>query len=331
MQNTIASIPQLEACLGLASLGVKMKIIDHLDGAAAGWIAASSIAFLGLAGPEGPRVTLMGGAPGFADVADPGALAVPRAAVDEAGELSPGQGAAVLFLIPGLGETLRASGRISAVGERIEIAVEECFVHCAKALIRSDFWNGTTADSSDAASFVNASRFLALATMDEDGRVDVSPKGDPAGMLIRMEEGRATLAERPGNRLAFGYRNMIGQPRVSAVCLIPGSSSVVQLQGRAHLTSDEEVRSAFVVEGKTPILATVIEDAEPALRTSGTLERAALWSADQPAPQIDPAETFVAHVKLNKARGATATLMRLAVNRGLVAKGLASNYRTDLY
>jgi uncharacterized protein len=331
MQDTIASIPQLEACLGVASLGVKMKIIDHLDPAAARWIAASPIAFLGVAGADGPQVTLMGGAPGFARVADPSTLVVSRLAVDEAGDLSPGQGAAVLFLIPGLGETLRASGRVRAVGEAVEITIEECFVHCAKALIRSDFWNGASAAPSDAAAFVNTSRFLALATMDEDGRVDVSPKGDPAGMLIRMHEGRATLAERPGNRLAFGYRNMIEQPRVAAVCLISGSSSVVQLQGRAHLTSDEEVRSAFVVEEKTPILATVIEDAEPALRTSGALERAGLWSGDQPAPQIDPAETFVAHVKLNKARGATATLMRLAVNRGLVAKGLASNYRTDLY
>ena len=332
MQNTIASVPQLEACLGVASLGVKMKIIDHLDRAAARWIAASPIACLGLAGEAGPQVTLMGGSRGFAEVADPATLTISGDAIDQTSGLQPGQGAGVLFLIPGIGETLRANGRVRAVGDTIEIAIEECFVHCAKALIRSDFWTGTSAPPPpDAAAAVDASRFLALVTMDREGRIDVSPKGDPAGLLIRSNEGRATLAERPGNRLAFGYRNMIDQPLVAAVCMIPGSTSVVQLQGRAHLTSDEDIRSTFVVDGKTPILGTVIDGAQPVLGTSRALERAGLWSVAQPAPEVDPAETFVAHVKLNKARGAQATLLRLAVNRGLIAKGLATNYRTDLY
>lgn len=333
MPDAISTLQELEACVGVAGLGVKMKIIDHLDAAAAKWIAASPIAFLGLEQADGPRVSAMGGARGFAAVTGKKTLTLPRAAIDEPGELSVGQGAGVLFLIPGLGETLRANGRISAVREdAVEIGVEECFVHCAKALIRSDFWAAqqNTAPA-DGAALVNASRFLALATMDAEGRIDISPKGDPAGLLIRLDGDRATLAERPGNRLAFGYRNIVEQPRIAALCIIPGAEDVAQLSGRAQLTTDEQIRSAFVVDEKTPILATLIEGLEPRRYASAAVARAALWPGPHPVPEIDSAETLVAHLKLNKESGAQATLLRLAANRGLVAKGLESNYKTDLY
>ena len=220
MNDVISTIPELEACVGVAGLPVKMKIIDHLDEEAARWIAASPLAFIGLGGADGPRVRLAGGSAGFARAASKAVLSVPLAAIDAPGEVAAGQGAGVLFLIPGIGETLRANGRIQAVtGEALEIAVEECFVHCAKALIRSDFWTPTDATApAGAAAFVDGARFLALATMDREGRIDISPKGDPAGLLIRMEGDRAVLAERPGNRLAFGYRNMVEQPQVAQKC-----------------------------------------------------------------------------------------------------------------
>jgi predicted pyridoxine 5'-phosphate oxidase superfamily flavin-nucleotide-binding protein len=333
MPETISSIAQLEACIGAAGLPMKMKIIDHLDAAAAGWIAASPVAFVGLATGEGPQVRAAGGPAGFAAVKDAATLSIPLAAIDAPGPLEVGRGAGVLFLIPGLGETLRANGQIKALDETtLEIAIEECFVHCAKALIRSDFWNAAPGPAPGGpAAFVNAARFLALATMDSRGRVDISPKGDPAGLLIAMQGERATLAERPGNRLAFGYRNMIEQPAVAALAIIPGAGAVAAFRGQAHLTTDEAVRAAFVVDGKTPLLATVIEGAAPVLHASPALQRAGLWTAAHPAPAVDPAAALVAHLKLNKARGPAATLLRLATNRGLVAKGLETNYKTDLY
>lgn len=330
---TISSIPELEACIGVAGLPVKMKIIDHLDASAARWISAAPLAFVGFGSADGPRVCVAGGPAGFASVRDAGTLALPLDALDAPGALEVGQGAGVLFLIPGVGETLRANGRVTGLTETtVQIGVEECFVHCAKALIRSDFWAGGGAGApEDGAAFVDGTRFLALATMDAEGRIDLSPKGDPAGLLTRMDGTRVTLAERPGNRLAFGYRNMIEQPRVAVVGVIPGAGTVVSFTGVAHLTTDEQVRAGFVVDEKTPILATVIEGAEPVVIRSVALARAGLWKGAASAPVIDPAATLVAHLKLNKARGATATLVRLATNRGLIAKGLESNYKTQLY
>lgn len=333
MSGTISSVQELEDCIGVAGAPVKMKIIDHLDATAAAWIAASPVAFVGIGGTDGPRVRLAGGPAGFARAADKARLVIPWDNLDDPSAVTAGQGAGVLFLVPGVGETLRANGRVAAVGaDGLEILVEECFVHCAKALIRSDFWAGEAPDApADEVGFIAETRFLALATMDAQGRIDISPKGDPAGLLIRLAAGRATLAERPGNRLAFGYRNMIEQPHVAALAVIPGLSQIATFTGRAGLTTDEDTRAGFEVDGKTPILATVIEGVRPLIGESAALGRARLWGEPTATPTIDPAATLVAHLKLNKAQGMQATLLRLAANRGLIAKGLESNYRTQLY
>ncbi|MBI1198631.1 MAG: pyridoxamine 5-phosphate oxidase [Phenylobacterium sp.] len=332
MTSEIATIAELEACVGVAALPVKMKIIDHLDPQAQAWIAASRLAFVAVGGETGPRVSIAGGDPGFAETPDARTVRVPLERLDDARDLAPGQGAGLLFLADGVGETLRANGRVKAVATgAVEVEIQECFLHCAKALIRSDFWTASAADAPpDIPAFLAATRFLALATMDGSGGVDISPKGDPAGRLVRGDTGRVILAERPGNRLAFGYRNILQRPEVAALCIVPGATAVTILRGRASLTSDETVRAAFAVEGKTPVLATRIDLGAAERRESPALARAEPWTGGRKAP-IDPAAVSVAHVKLNKAQGVPATLVRLAINRGLVAKGLELNYRTELY
>ena len=329
--ETITSVKALEDRIGVAGLGVKMKIIDHLDETATGWIAASPFVFLGIGGEDGPTATAAGGAAGFVTPTSAG-VSIPLNAIDDLGGLTVGVGAGLLFLAPAVGETLRANGRVTAISETaVEITVEECFVHCAKALIRSEFWTGgQPAAPVDPTAFMESCRFLALVTMDRSGQVDVSPKGDPAGLLVRMRDDRAILAERPGNRLAFGYHNIIEQPRVAAFAIAPGGSQAAVLRGRAVLTADDDLREAFVVEGRTPILATVIETDRVTVASSKALEKAGLWSG-LPASGVDPAAALVAHIKLNKTQGVEATMLRLAVKRDLVHGGLQSNYKTDLY
>ncbi len=333
MTDTIMTVAELEACIGVSSLGTQMKIIDHIDSGAAAWIGAAPLAFVGFAGRGAPALTLAGGAPGFASVTDTGRLTLPRGALDDGGLGAVGDGAGTLFLVPGTGETLRVNGRVSAVtAEAIEIAVETCFVHCAKALIRSDFWTAPVTEApNDAAGFLAASRFLALASADGEGRADVSPKGDPAGSLVRLQDGIATLAERPGNKLAFGYRNMIARPAVAAIALVPGSTMVAVICGTARLSTDEAVRNAFIVDGKAPILATQIGESAPVLRESAALRAAALWPAIATSAAIDPAAVLVGHVKLNKAKGEMADAIRAGVARDGVAQGLAHNYKHALY
>src|SRR3546814_7338336 len=123
--------------------------------------------------------------------ADPATLSIPCAAFDDPDLLEPGRPFASLLLIPGIGETLRINGRVEAMtGGEAHIAIADCYAHCAKALIRSAFWQAEpgAAPTGDAAAFAAATRFMALATVDPHGAADISPKGEPAGS---MEIGRA--------------------------------------------------------------------------------------------------------------------------------------------
>ncbi len=341
--HQIRDTSALEACIGTASAAVSQKTIDYLDAGARGWIAASPLVFLGVGRPDGPAITLGGGAPGFAEAVDESRLRIPLALMDRGDLAREGLGTGLLFLVPTIGETLRVNGRITAIDRgHIEIAVDECYIHCAKAIIRSAFWQPATATGSAAAAHVTsemadtahlaASRFIALATVDVEGRCDVSPKGDPEGSSIRVNGDAAWFADRPGNRRADSFRNILSQPRVALAALCPGSTRVAMLHGVARLTTDERAREAFAVRDKAPKLAVAIEQPVLTSYDSASLARAALWPAVPPVERIDGAAMLTAHIKLNAARGLKARFVRTAVSvPGLVQRELDRDYKTNLY
>ena len=84
-----------------------------------------------------------------------------------------------------------------------------------------------------------ATPFCLMATSDADGRCDVSPKGDPAGQLVHViDDTTIAIAERPGNRRADGYHNILANPHVGLIFLIPGRGDTLRINGRARLVSD---------------------------------------------------------------------------------------------
>jgi uncharacterized protein len=335
MDGRIGNVAALEACIGRTPGSMHVKVIDHVDAGAQRWLAASPLMVAGFGTRNGIAISLGGGKPGFVGVAGAARLRLPAALLDNPDFASEGQGFAGLFLVPTIGETLRINGRVANVeGGAITIAVEECYVHCAKALIRSDFWCATPQPvvPSEAAQFLAASRFIALATIDSNGRADVSPKGDPAGTMIRLSEGSAWLADRPGNRRADSFRNILTQPHVAIAALIPGTTGIGLISGEARMTSDESARAGFTVQGKVPLLVTSIERPRAQIRESAALERAQLWPVRAPAEAIDPAAIMISHVKLSKERGLQAAIARTAVSvPGLMRRGLAYDYKTNLY
>lgn len=328
----ITDAEQLERHLGRAGAARDVKVIPYLDDGAQAWIAEAPLVFVGCSSTSGPRVTIGGVEDGFA-APSADTLPLPRDALDDGDLARIGDGVGTLFLIPGLGETLRVNGRVRAVeAGTIEVAVEECFVHCAKALLRSDFWEAPpTVAVADPVGFLNASRFMALATADADGRADVSPKGDPAGRLIQAEGGEAWFAERPGNRRADGYRNLLTQPRLAATLLVPGSTTVARLSGRAEITDREDVRERFTVKDKAPLLATRIAELQVDLRESEALRRARPWQP-RTTPRINGGEVMAQHVRLNRTGGLQAAAARAMVSvPGLMKWGLKSDYKRNLY
>ncbi|MEX5212920.1 MAG: pyridoxamine 5'-phosphate oxidase family protein [Nitrospiraceae bacterium] len=335
MHDAIETVTALEACVGKVTGPRDLKVIDHLDEGALRWIAASPLGFTAFGDGEDIGLTLAGGPPGFARPVDALRLRLAATALDEPNLARIGRGVGALFLVPKIGETLRVNGRIAAVsGGEIEIAVEECYMHCAKALLRSNFW--ATSPQSDVPDnlldFLTASRFMVLATVDRQGRTDVSPKGDPQGALIHLQHGRVWFADRPGNRRTDSFRNILVQPRIAAAMLIPGCTRVTMVSGMAWLTTDAAVRAKFAVSGKTPPLVTCIEQPTPVIFESHALAQPRLWPAVLPREFLDPAAMFAAHVKLSKAQGLRAALARKALSvPGLMEMGLQRDYRRNLY
>lgn len=331
----IDTIAALEGVVGKTPPPMRLKVIDHLDAGALRWIGQSPLMFAGFGADGSIGVTLAGGAPGFA-AGDAREMNLPLAFVDDPALARPGAAFGALFLLPGIGETLRVNGRVTDIeADHVRIAVEECFGHCAKALIRSELWAAQPAQApDDPAGLVSASRFMALATIGAQGHADLSPKGDPAGCMACLDGDVLWFADRPGNRRVDSFRNIVEHPDVALALLVPGARRIAVVRGRARLTTDEAARARFAVKDKTPLLAIRVEIEALALHESAALARANLWPVDEQS-DIDPAKLFVEHIKLNRAGGVGAALARASLSvpgvTGLLKKGLDKDYRDNLY
>ena len=96
-------------------------------------------------------------------------------------------------------------------------------------------------------SFITAAPFFLIATSDADGNCDVSPKGDPAGSVRILD------------RRIDGHRNIVANPHVGLIFIIPNVDETVRLNGRAFLTADPDLLAAMTVQNKAPKLATIVE------------------------------------------------------------------------
>jgi predicted pyridoxine 5'-phosphate oxidase superfamily flavin-nucleotide-binding protein len=208
MNKPITTAAELEAVVGKTPLPMTLKVIDHLDEGAQRWIGFSPVAFTAFGKASSVAVTLAGGNPGFASTSSH-ELRLPIALLDDPSLARPGVAFGSLFPLPGITETLRVNGKVAEVrNDAIHITVEECYGHCGKALIRSDFWTAApiTAPPPDISAFVAECRFMALATTDAQDRADLSPKGDPAGTMAHLEGSELWFDDRPGNRRVDSFR-----------------------------------------------------------------------------------------------------------------------------
>ncbi len=333
--SCIRDVETLEAVVGKVPGPLDLKVMDHLDDSAQRWLGLSPLLFVSFGSGARIGITLGSGAPGFVSATDPKRLRIPVASLDDAVLAQPGDGCGTLMLLPGVPETLRVNGRVAAIDNGvIELAVDECYLHCAKALIRSEFWAAAPRAGvpHETAAFLAETRFMALATLDADGRADVSPKGDPAGALLQQHEGAVWYPDRPGNRRVDSFRNLLTQPRLAALALIPGTHRVAVLGGHATITTGETMRQAFSVRERVPKIVTRVDTPTLVLRDSAALARLAPWPLTTPPADIDAAAMFVAHVRQSTARGVQASLARAALKvPGVMQKGLDHDYRNNLY
>ena len=129
--------------------------------------------------------------------------------------------------------------------------------------------------------FIERSPFLCLATSAADGSCDVSPKGDPAGFVRILDDHTLLLPDRPGNRLADSLRNVLENPHVALLFVIPGVTDTFRVNGKAEIVTDPELLELCAVEGKAPTLAMRIEIEQAYTHCSKAFLRSNLWDPER--------------------------------------------------
>jgi uncharacterized protein len=125
--------------------------------------------------------------------------------------------------------------------------------------------------------FIERSPFLCLATSGADGSCDVSPRGDLPGFVRILDDMTLLMPERPGNRIADSLRNIVANPRVGLLFVIPGVGESFRVNGRATLTTDVELLAPSAVEGKAPKLGILVDIEEAYTQCSKAFLRSYLW------------------------------------------------------
>jgi PPOX class probable FMN-dependent enzyme len=125
--------------------------------------------------------------------------------------------------------------------------------------------------------FIARSPFLLMATSGADGRCDVSPKGDAPGFVQVLDERRLVIPERPGNKRLDGMLNMLSNPHIGLIFLVPGREETLRVNGRASVTRDPLLLERCVAHGKVPLVAIGVEVEQCFLHCPKAFIRSRLW------------------------------------------------------
>ncbi len=138
-----------------------------------------------------------------------------------------------------------------------------------------------------AQSFIRRAPFLCIGTQSLDGRADVSPRGDPAGFVQILDTQTIAIPDRPGNNRLDTLSNIIANPAVGLLFIIPGFDDTLRLNGRATLSTDPNLLRAMAVNERAPTLAIVVAIDEVFLHCAKAFRRSHLWD---PAHRQDRTE-----------------------------------------
>ena len=126
--------------------------------------------------------------------------------------------------------------------------------------------------------FIALSPFVVLASAGADGRVDCSPRGDPAGFVAVLDDRTILLPDRRGNNRADSLTNVLENPHVGMLFMIPGVDETLRLNGRAKLTTDPAKLEPLAINGRVPRSGLVVEIEEVFLQCTKALVRSRLWA-----------------------------------------------------
>ncbi|GAA2134938.1 pyridoxamine 5'-phosphate oxidase family protein [Glycomyces algeriensis] len=166
-----------------------------------------------------------------------------------------------------------------------------------------------------------ASPYCVVATADAAGNCDASPKGDPAGSLVHvLDDSTLAIPERRGNHRVDGYHNVLANPHVGLLSLIPGRRETLRINGRARVVADAPFFADMVVKGHQPVLALVVEIDTIYFHCGKASMRSGIWK-----PETWTSDTLPRHAQLVKeTQVVDATLEQLVDKYG-------PKYEAELY
>ena len=132
--------------------------------------------------------------------------------------------------------------------------------------------------------YIEMSPFCCVATADAEGKQDVTPRGDPVGSFKVFGEHTVAIPDRPGNNRLDTLKNLLANPQIGLIFLLPGMDETVRVNGTARLSTDPDLLEVMAVEGKKPKCAIVVQVREAYLHCAKAFRRSKLWD---PATRVD--------------------------------------------
>ncbi|WP_170445552.1 pyridoxamine 5'-phosphate oxidase family protein [Ruegeria arenilitoris] len=151
--------------------------------------------------------------------------------------------------------------------------------------------------------WIMASRLCVLSTVGPEG-VDGSPRGDDGPVVIELDPGTLALPDWRGNNRLDSLRNIVRDPRVALMFMVPGSNNVVRVNGTARLTADADLRARFEKKGKQPATVIVIEIGEIYTQCARALMRAETWTGGDLSADLPTVGEILAEVSQGEEGGA---------------------------
>lgn len=138
-----------------------------------------------------------------------------------------------------------------------------------------------------ARSYIERSPFLCIGTQSSDGSADLSPRGDPRGFVKILDDRTLLIPDRPGNNRLDTLSNILTNPNVGLLFLVPGFDDTMRVNGKATLTQDPDLLAPMAVNGRVPTLAIAVHVEEVFIHCAKALRRSKLWD---PAERQDRSE-----------------------------------------
>src|SRR5262245_35532249 len=140
--------------------------------------------------------------------------------------------------------------------------------------------------SDEAREYIERAPFLVLATCDAQGNLDASPKGDGPGFCLIEDARTLVIPDRPGNKLIYGLQNILANPRVGVIFMLPGTPETVRLNGTATLTAAPELLARLAARGKPAVVAIRIHVEECFHHCAKAFLRSQLWKPESWSPRL---------------------------------------------